>query len=128
MGRKYGIQPKIWKSGPDPIDHKLYTDCQRARAQAWYRGEEWTITEQEYIELWRRDDRYLKKGRGTEDLCLVRLDYEDGWHIYNVDIISRLDHYRVCHEHKIGKFAQGKKRQQRQEQLRRARSRIQSQV
>lgn len=128
MGRKYGPLPRVWKSGPDEINHKLYTDCQRARAQAWYRGETWTITEQEYIELWRDNDRYLKKGRGTEDLCMVRLDYEEGWHLWNVQIISRLEHYRICQQFKIGKFAQGKKRLDKQEELRRARSRVRSKV
>lgn len=84
----------MWKSGPDPIDHKLYVQCQRARAQANFRGEVWTITEQEYIDLWRENDRYLNKGRRPEDLCLTRRDPEGDWSMDNVIIVTRAYHYR----------------------------------
>lgn len=96
MGRKQGLYPHIWISGPDPVDHKLYTDCQRARAQAWYRGEEWLITEQEYISLWRANDAYKRKGRGSGSLCLVRIDLEKAWTMDNVQILERLKHFRKC--------------------------------
>lgn len=124
MGRKHGIYPHVWTSGPDLVDHKLYTDCQRARAQAWYRGEEWTITETEYIELWRKDEQYKKKGRSNQSLCLVRKDYDEGWHLWNVEIRSREEHYRICSKEKIGKFATGEKRRRRSEELKNARSKL----
>ena len=124
MGKKIGIYPHIWLSGPDPIDHKLYTDCQRARAQAHYRGDEWTITEQEYIGLWREKDQYLSKGRGSDQLCLVRLDYEKGWHMDNVQIISRAEHYQICSQYKIGKFSQGRQRTRIKEKLKNARQKF----
>jgi 5-methylcytosine-specific restriction endonuclease McrA len=94
MGRKSGTYPHTWLSGPDEVDHKLYIDCLRARAQANFRGEGWTITEQEYIKLWRTDDRYKLKGRGTESLCLVRIDLEKAWTLDNVEIIERIKHFR----------------------------------
>jgi len=94
MGKKSGIYPHTWMSGPDKVNHKLYADCQRARAQAWFRGEEWTITEQEYINLWRQDDRYLQKGRERHCLCLTKIDPDLGWHTDNVQFISRLEHLR----------------------------------
>lgn len=125
MGKPKGkIYPHQWKSGTDVIDHKLYTDCQRARAQATYRGEVWTITESEYIQLWRKDDQYLKKGRGTDDLCLVRRDYEQGWHLDNVEIRSRLEHYQICSRDKIGKFATGEKRKQIMQRLKNVRQHV----
>ena len=96
MGRKNGTYPHLWTSGPDPVDHKLFNDCQRARAQAWHRGQEWYITEQEYIRLWRQDNRYLRKGRGTGCLCLVRIDLEGDWRLDNVEIIERHQHFRKC--------------------------------
>ena len=101
MGRKTGLYPKTWKSGPDEINHKLYTDCQRARAQAWYRGEEWYITEQEYIRLWREDDRYLKKGRTVECLCLSKIDYTLPWTMDNVHFITRREHFRQCNQRRV---------------------------
>lgn len=94
MGRKSGIYPHTWISGPDPVDHKLYIDCQRARAQAWYRGEGWLITEQQYIDLWRENDRYLNKGRETGCLCMVRIDLEKPWRLDNIQIIERVKHFR----------------------------------
>ena len=97
MGRKKGVLLNdVWLSGPDPIDHKLYNDCMKARAQAYYRGEQWSISEQEYIELWRRDDRYLRKGRTRHSLCMIRLDPRLPWSVDNVEIISRLDHFKTC--------------------------------
>jgi hypothetical protein len=95
---------------PDPIDHKLFMDCMRARAQAWYLGEEWLLTDEEYIQQWRQDDRYLHKGRHNDQLCMTRLNYELPWSMDNIQIITRAEHYRFCSTHKIGKFKQRKPR------------------
>jgi hypothetical protein len=73
-------------------------------------GQEWTISEDEYIGLWRINDRYLNKGRGNNQFCLVRRDYEKGWHLDNVEILTRLEHYQICSREKIGKFAERKRR------------------
>ena len=95
-----GIRPHVWIIGSDVVDHKLYIACQRAKAQAKYRQEVWLITEIEYIKLWRTDDQYLKKGRGIDDLCLTRKDFDLDWTLDNVEIISRHDHYKRCHQYK----------------------------
>ena len=97
---------------PDVVDNKLFMDCMRARAQAWYMGQEWTITEDEYIKLWRTGDKYKNKGRRNEDFCLVRKDYDRGWHLDNVHIVTRLEHYQICSREKIGKFALRKKQRE----------------
>ena len=94
MGRKQGTYPSIWASGPDPIDHKLFNDCQRARAQANFRNEGWFITEKEYIEIWRDNDNYLRKGRCSGSLCLVRKDLDLPWTLDNVEIVERVKHFR----------------------------------
>ena len=102
MGRLKGsLSPESWLSGPDPIDHKLYVDCQRARAQANFRGEGWTITEQEYIALWRQNDNYKLKGRSSGSLCLVRIDLEKPWTLDNVEILERVRHYRKCGKERL---------------------------
>lgn len=93
-----GIRPHIWKSGSDPVDHKLYVACQRSRAQAHFRGEVWTITEQEYIDLWRYHDLYLNKGRSPDQLCLSRCDPDGDWTLDNVEVITRLEHFRRCQQ------------------------------
>jgi hypothetical protein len=100
MGKKNNTYPNTWLSGPDPIDHKLFNDCQRARAQAWYRGEDWFISEHEYIQLWREGDRYQRKGRTTNSLCMIRLDIEAAWTLDNVTIAERHQHFRQVHIHK----------------------------
>ena len=88
--------PDKWLSGPDPIDNDLYIECQKRRAQAWFRGEEWAITEHEYIKLWRKEDRYLQKGRHSLDLCMSRIDTEKPWTIENIEIITRREHAQNC--------------------------------
>ena len=95
---------------PDPIDHKLYTDCMRARAQAWYLGEQWLISESDYVRLWRENDRYLRKGRHNESLCMTRIDYDLPWTVDNIQIITRLEHYSFCSTNRIGKFRLRKNR------------------
>ena len=118
------IDPESWKSGQDPVDHKLYYDCQRARAQAWFRGEEWLITEREYIELWRKDDQYLMKGRQNHCLCMTRQDPELPWTIDNVQIISRKEHLTVCAREGRGKFATGLERKRIRQRLQDARLKL----
>lgn len=102
-----GIRPHTWKiDSNDPVDHKLFTDCQRARAQAWYRGEEWHITEEEYINLWRTEDRYLKKGRTAESLCMTKVDHDLDWTLDNVQFISRREHFKTCNQYKMKQVKQ----------------------
>lgn len=101
MARKEGLYPDIWKSGPDPVDHRLYTDCQRARAQAKYRGEDWQITEEQYVALWRTNDNYLNKGRHKDAVCLTRIDPDSAWTIDNVEIIPRIVHFRGVNDFKV---------------------------
>ena len=104
MGRKLGPYPHTWRSGPDEINHRLYIDCQRARAQANYRGEVWTITEQEYIDLWRTDDRYKKKGRTVNSICLSKIDQDLDWTLDNVHFVTRQEHFKTCSQYKMGKY------------------------
>jgi len=84
----------------------------RARAQAYYMGQEWTISEDDYIAIWRTNDRYLNKGRSNDQYCLVRLDYDQDWHLDNVQIVTRLEHYQLCSRDKVGKFAERKRKRE----------------
>lgn len=88
--------PDKWLSGPDPINNDLYIECQKRRAQAWFRGEEWLITEHEYIKLWREDDRYLRKGRHSANICMARKDHEAAWTLDNIQFITRREHAQNC--------------------------------
>lgn len=53
------------------------------------RGQAWLITLDEFAQLWCEDDRWLKRGRGSSDLCLARRDMTGDWTINNVEIITR---------------------------------------
>lgn len=93
MGTKLGkTYPHTWTSGPDPVRHKLYLACQRARAQAKYRNQEWHITEDEYCDLWIEDDRYMRKNRSSSGLSMTRIDKEKPWTVDNVEFMTRAEH------------------------------------
>jgi hypothetical protein len=89
-----GIYPELWKSGRDPIRHKLWLECQRNRAQAKYRGQEWEITEEEFIELWMLDDRYKRRGKGSNNLCMTRINKNESWNRDNVYFPTRKEHFQ----------------------------------
>ena len=93
-------RPHLWKSGPDPIRHHLREQCQRRRAQAWYRGEQWLISEEEYIQLWLEDDRYLRKGRSNDKICMTRKDFDGDWSLENIHFITRAEHYKSVANYK----------------------------
>lgn len=102
-----GPRPHV-RRYPDPVDHQLFVDCMRARAQAWYRNEVWNITEDDYIALWRTNNYYKHKGRHNDEYCLVRKNYDLPWQLSNVHVITRLEHYQICSKEKIGKCADRK--------------------
>jgi len=111
------LSPHVWKSGPDPVDHTLYVQCQRARAQANFRNEDWQITEQEFINIWRIDDRYKLRGRGLNSLCMIRVDIDLPWTIDNVEIISRVEHLKTCNKEKLATTNWGKGRRRARENI-----------
>jgi len=92
--RKKGIYPELWKSGRDPVRHKLWLECQRNRAQAKFRGQEWQISIEEFIELWLRDNRYKQRGTGSSDLCMTRKDKHKPWCVDNVKFQTRREHFQ----------------------------------
>jgi len=84
-----GPRPTVWMH-PDPDIHKKYTPYQRMKAQAHYRGEEFSLTFEQYCEFW-TEDRWQCRGRGISDLCMSMRDLEKGWHYDNIEIILRRD-------------------------------------
>ena len=91
--KKRGIYPELWKSGRDPVRHKLWLECQRNRAQAKYRGQVWEIDEDEFCDIWIEGDRYKKRGRGPHDLCLTRINKNLPWRVDNVQFLTRREHF-----------------------------------
>jgi hypothetical protein len=99
MPKPKGVRhPDSWMVGPYPEKNKLHMDFLRARCQARYRKEEWTLLLEDYIDLWMKDDNYLNKGRGRENVCLTRKDPDLAWSKDNVCIITRAEHFKLCGE------------------------------
>jgi hypothetical protein len=83
MPRQYEHSPHL---------HRLRRAFIVARCQANYRNEGWELTWDDWQYLWLTKDRYLRKGRGADDLGLSRLDYSSSWCMDNVQIETRKDH------------------------------------
>jgi hypothetical protein len=74
-----------------------------AKNQAAYRGQGWTITKEEYIEMWSKDDQFLHRGRSSDSLNLVRIDMDGDWDYDNVYIITRKEMLKEEARHKKGR-------------------------
>ena len=84
-----GEKPERWKSGPDPKVHALYTPWLKAKAQANYRQEGWTMTFEEFAEMW--EGQWHLRGRDGPDLCMCRLDSEKPWSKDNCELATRTE-------------------------------------
>lgn len=73
---------------------------QNSKMQARLRNLEWTITQDEFIELWGNDDKWQLRGTGSSDLTFCRIDMNLGWHTDNVDIITRRQMLKREHEYR----------------------------
>jgi hypothetical protein len=89
-GRK-GLRPHLWKV-QGKIPHDQYVAWQKAKAQAQFRDEPWTLTFDEFQRVWR--DHWMLRGRSIDDYCMTRLDYEKGWDRDNTVCMQRLEHLR----------------------------------
>lgn len=84
--------PNNWSTGPDPLAHDKHYAYLKHRAQAKYRAEEYTLTLEDWIELW-TDELWLQRGRTTDSMCLQMIDIEKGWHFDNVEVVTRRKHF-----------------------------------
>lgn len=89
---KYGPRPWQWITGPDEYKHSMYTPWQRMKAQANFRGEEFTLKFEDFYNLWK--DHWPQRGRGIDDLCMSRNDHSGPWSKKNTIIITRKEHYK----------------------------------
>ena len=86
-------KPETWITGPDPVRHDKYYAWLKHRAQAKYRGEEYSITWEQWETLW-TDDLFLQRGRRSDSMCLTRFNFEGEWCVDNVHIVTRLEHLK----------------------------------
>ena len=64
----------------------------RMKAQAKFRGEEFTITWEEYQAIW--EGRWHLRGTYKTSQVLVRKDSSQPWCVDNVEIVVRLEQWR----------------------------------
>lgn len=84
-----GPRPHTWKVQGE-IPHAQYLAWLQMKAQASYRKEEFSLTFEEFQELWRH--RWNMKGRGVDDYCLTRKDPYGPWNMANAECIPRRQH------------------------------------
>ena len=61
----------------------------RARAQVWFRNEQWELTWKDFQAFWRTRRLWEQRGRHSNDLVLTRLDCDLSWNRDNCCIITR---------------------------------------
>lgn len=91
-GRKPGARPDLWLMGPDPQLRAQRLAWRRAAAQARFRGEQWLVSWEQWLEFW--GDDWARRGRGPDQLRMARLDWQQPWQISNMVKLTQLDHNR----------------------------------
>ena len=81
--------PARWKTGPDPVVRQHRYRFLRARSQARFWSQEWTILWEDYLDLLKTAPG--EWSRNAEALNLVRVDTREGWHLWNVRLMKRID-------------------------------------
>jgi hypothetical protein len=74
--------------------------CQM-RAQAKFRKEEFTLTWDEFQNLWQ--GRWHLRGRNSNSLCMTRSDWNGPWDKNNTIIVDRLEHLKMEAAHGVEK-------------------------
>jgi hypothetical protein len=60
-----------------------------AKNSAKYQGHDVFVSWEIWRDLWCKNDNYLRKGRGKNDLCLARNDIDKSWTDDNVSVRTR---------------------------------------
>lgn len=83
-------QPQRWCTGPDLRTHVQYRAWVQQRNQAVYREEPWTVTFEQYQDLWR--DHWEQRGRTSSSYMLTRINSDLPWQLDNCCVITRQQH------------------------------------
>ena len=81
-------RPNAWIV-KDPEQHRKYLPWLRAKAQASFRGEKWTLSFKQFNELW--GGLWDLRGRSSTDYCMTRLDPTKAWTVKNCVIVTRAE-------------------------------------
>jgi hypothetical protein len=61
----------------------------RSKCQAAFRGEQWSLSWEDYCIFWNTKKRWCQRGRSSNSLVLTRVNPESAWDIDNCCIITR---------------------------------------
>jgi hypothetical protein len=85
-----GPRPHVWRSGPDPEEHRKYRAFIQHRNQSIFRKEPWDVTWEQYKEIWK--DHWHERGRMKDQYCLTRVNYDEPWTWDNLMVVTRREH------------------------------------
>lgn len=96
MGRPRGpdIKNRLY---PDATRHDQHWAWLRKKAQAHFRGESWSLTIEQWFELWDKSDQWDNRGRHKDSSAMFMRDPKLGWHVDNVEIVNRSDRLKEIH-------------------------------
>lgn len=97
-GRGRRADPNSWITGPCPTTRDKYYSYLKHRSQSNYRGESHSLTWEQWQSLF-TDEVWNCRGRGSDDLCLGRLNWDAGWEYSNVEIMTRTRHFAIKKEY-----------------------------
>lgn len=93
--------PSRWKCEADAYKHSFYRAFSQQRNQAQWRGEIWELTFDEWFDFWGEDIKH--RGRGSDNLAMVRRDYTLPWRPDNCYKITRREHGAIQGQMRIEK-------------------------
>ena len=78
---KRGVKPN-----PDRKLMAQHIAYSMSRAQAAFRKEPWEFVRQDWIDIWQ--PQWHLRGRGSDQLCMIRVNYDLAWAPDNIEIIT----------------------------------------
>lgn len=102
QGKGRPIRPERWIY-PDPIQRDQYYALLKHRAQARYRQESHSLTEEQWFDLWREE--WHNRGRKAHNSCLCQIEIGLGWHYSNVEVVPRSEYLKRSAEYRARKRA-----------------------
>jgi hypothetical protein len=90
-----GPRPHRWVTGPDPVEHKKYRVWIQQKNQAQWREEGWTISFEQWKQIWDQSGQWDNRGRERSCYCMTRRDSTLPWSVDNVHIITREQHSKT---------------------------------
>jgi hypothetical protein len=82
-------------------NHDQFVAWHKARAQARFRKEIWLMSFDEFQRLWL--GYWHLRGRGSDSLCMTRVDPEGAWEPSNCEILERRQYLSRQSEYKANK-------------------------